>query len=31
MTDSITEELLTLTQRLLDCIATRDWDTYQQL
>jgi calcium/calmodulin-dependent protein kinase (CaM kinase) II len=31
MTDSITEELLALTQRLLDCIAARDWDTYQQL
>jgi calcium/calmodulin dependent protein kinase II association protein len=31
MTDSITEELLALTQRLLECISTRDWDTYQQL
>ena len=31
MTDSITEELLALTQRLLDCIAARDWDKYQDL
>ena len=29
--DSITEELLALTQRLLDCITEGDWATYQEL
>ena len=31
MNDATTTELLTLTQRLLDCIAERDWATYQEL
>jgi ketosteroid isomerase-like protein len=31
MPDSITEELLQLTHRLLDSIAQRDWETYQEL
>src|SRR5687767_9485966 len=31
MSDPIATELLTLTQRLLDCIAERDWATYQEL
>src|SRR5208282_4944182 len=28
---SATQELLHLTQRLLDCIASADWPTYQEL
>jgi calcium/calmodulin-dependent protein kinase (CaM kinase) II len=31
MTDSTTDELLKLTHRLLDCIASGDWPTYQEL
>src|SRR6266849_5129391 len=31
MTDATTDELLTLSDRLLRCIAEADWDTYQEL
>jgi calcium/calmodulin-dependent protein kinase (CaM kinase) II len=31
MPDSTADELLHLTQRLLDCIAAGDWPTYQEL
>jgi len=31
MLDPVTEELLHLTQRLLDCIAGADWKTYEEL
>src|SRR5262249_58088340 len=31
MADSVTEELLQLNARLLACIATKDWATYQDL
>jgi calcium/calmodulin-dependent protein kinase (CaM kinase) II len=31
MPDSTADELLRLTQRLLDCIAAGDWPTYQEL
>jgi calcium/calmodulin-dependent protein kinase (CaM kinase) II len=31
MGDPLTEELLQLNQRLLDSIATADWDTYAEL
>ncbi len=31
MSDPTTDELLALTQRLLDCIAERDWATYEEL
>ncbi|HBE72000.1 MAG TPA: DUF4440 domain-containing protein [Planctomycetaceae bacterium] len=31
MTTSESEELLNLTQRLLDAIASRDWETYVEL
>lgn len=31
MVDSISEELLRLTQRLLESIAERDWATYSEL
>jgi calcium/calmodulin-dependent protein kinase (CaM kinase) II len=31
MSDSMTQELLRLNQRLLDCIAEGDWATYQEL
>ena len=29
--DSVSQELLQLTQRLLDCIAQGDWATYEEL
>jgi calcium/calmodulin-dependent protein kinase (CaM kinase) II len=31
MTDDVTQELLRLTQRLLDSIARADWATYEEL
>jgi hypothetical protein len=31
MPDAVTEELLQLSQRLLDCIADADWATYEEL
>ncbi len=31
MSDPVTDELLRLTRRLLECIAVSDWDTYQEL
>src|SRR6516165_1586644 len=31
MSDDTRQELLDLTQRLLDCIANRDWATYEEL
>ena len=31
MADPVTDELLRLNQRLLDCIAQADWATYQEL
>ena len=31
MVDPVTEELLTLNQRLLDAIARADWDVYLEL
>lgn len=31
MTDQLQEELLKLTRELLDCIAARDWNTYERL
>ncbi len=31
MADSVTEDLLQLTRRLLTSIAERDWATYQEL
>jgi calcium/calmodulin-dependent protein kinase (CaM kinase) II len=31
MADPVSEELLKLNQRLLDCIAQGDWATYQEL
>jgi calcium/calmodulin-dependent protein kinase (CaM kinase) II len=31
MPDALTDELLRLTQRLLDSIATADWATYEEL
>jgi calcium/calmodulin-dependent protein kinase (CaM kinase) II len=31
MSDPTRQELLALTQRLLDCIANRDWATYEEL
>ena len=31
MADATSEELLTLNDRLLRCIAEADWDTYQEL
>src|ERR1700748_2450415 len=30
MADAVTQELLRLTQRLLDCIARADWATYEE-
>ncbi len=31
MLDAVTQELLSLTQRLLDAIVSGDWETYQSL
>jgi calcium/calmodulin-dependent protein kinase (CaM kinase) II len=31
MSDLMNDELLRLNQRLLDCIANKDWATYQEL
>jgi ketosteroid isomerase-like protein len=31
MPDPVTQELLQLNQRLLDCIARADWKTYEEL
>src|SRR5687767_3583602 len=31
MADSVTDQILQVNQRLLDCIAAGDWKTYQDL
>jgi hypothetical protein len=30
-TDSVVAELVAVTQRLLEAIAAKDWDTYERL